>query len=90
MKTKFQFLMLVWGALLAAIAADSYGPHRGAWFESIGLGFVPSIWRSVADQVTAHVWAGPAFFVFWLVSSFILFHPRLLGRLFVQNRIARA
>jgi hypothetical protein len=79
-------LMVLWCALLSAIAFDSFGYARGSWFEPLGLGFLPELWRMGSDFITQYVWSGVAFFGFWIGSWYVLFRPAVLERFLVRNK----
>lgn len=78
-------LMLLWGALLAAIAGDSFGIERGSWFDPLGLGLIPELWKMASDYITQYIWGGVAWFGFWIGTSMLMFRPAVLERLFTKK-----
>ena len=86
MKGMSLILMVLWGVLLAVIAGDSFGMSRGSWFEPMGLGFIPELWKMASDYITQYIWSGVAFFWFWIGSSMLMFRPAVLERLFSKKR----
>lgn len=85
MKGLSLLLMVLWCALLSAIALDSFGPTHGSWFEPIGLGFLPVLWATVTDYITQYIPSGVAFFSFWIGSSLIMFRPSVLERFITRK-----
>ena len=82
-------LMMLWGALIAVIAGDSFGPSHGSWFGPLGLGFIPELWRMASDYITQYIWSGVAIFWFWIISSLMLFRPAAIERFILRKRFAR-
>ncbi|WP_454869832.1 hypothetical protein [Pseudomonas putida] len=90
MKGMSLLLTVAWGALLSAIAFDSFGYARGSWFEPMGLGFLPEYWRMASEYITQYVWSGFAFFWFWIISSIVMFQPAVLERFISSKKRANA
>jgi hypothetical protein len=86
MKGIFLLLMMLWGALLSVIALDSFGPTHGSWFDPLGLGFIPELWRMASDSITQYIPSGVALFWFWIGSSLLMFRPTVLERFIVRNK----
>jgi hypothetical protein len=79
-------LTVLWGALIAAIAVDSFGPAHGSWFGPLGLGFIPEIWRMASNFITQYIWSGVAIFWFWIISSLIMFRPAAIENFILRKK----
>ncbi|MCY1453075.1 hypothetical protein D9M71_700420 [compost metagenome] len=81
-------LTMMWGALLGALALDSYGIDQGSWFEPMGLGFLTDFWRVLSDYVDQYMWGSTALYLFWLGSSLLMFRPAVLERFISRKNVS--